>query len=303
MGIGVDFGGTKIEGVYLSPQGEERGRMRVPTPREDYHGSVRAVADLVRRVAAEAGVAVGQVGIGIPGSISPSTGHVRNGNATWLFHHAFDRDLSDALGTPVKLENDANCLVLSESIDGAAAGAASVFGVILGTGVGGGLVIHGRIVSGANGLGGEWGHIPLVARTQEELDGPTCFCGRRGCLETWLAGPALAADHARVNRLAQPAKAPEIVAAAAAGDPAATATLERHLQRLARMLAVIVNVIDPEVFVFGGGLSNMAHLYTDLEPAMMPHVFADRATIRLCPARFGDSSGVRGAARLWEMPQ
>jgi fructokinase len=300
MGIGVDFGGTKIEAVWLSPAGEERGRTRVKTPRHDYGGSVRAVADLVRHVEAQAGVAGEPVGVGIPGSISPRDGLVRNSNAVWLQGRPFDRDLSAALGRPVRVENDANCFALSESIDGAARGAASVFGAILGTGVGGGVVVNGEIVGGANGIGGEWGHIPLVAVTPEELRPERCFCGRHGCIEVWLAGPALAADFARAvgAGAGQGPGAAEIAGMAAAGDQEAQAALDRHLERLARMLALIMYVIDPEVIVLGGGLSNMGHLYERLEPAIQRHIFVPGTRVQVRRAVHGDSSGVRGAARL-----
>ncbi|HEU0221536.1 MAG TPA: ROK family protein [Paracoccaceae bacterium] len=302
MGIGIDLGGTKIEGVYLSHDGEERGRMRVQTPRHDYEGTVRAVAEVVRKVEEVAGVPGATVGVGIPGSISPTTGHVRNSNAVWLHGHQFDHDLTAALGRPVRVENDANCFALSEAIDGAAAGAGSVFGVILGTGVGGGIVIDGKILTGANGIGGEWGHIPLVAVDEAELLAPQCFCGLRGCLEMWLSGTGLARDFAHVVGTAPAPTAQEIVALAAEGDPEALAALDRHLARLARMLGLITNVLDPEVIVLGGGLSNMPHLYTDLVPAILPHVRADSPRIQVRKAKHGDSSGVRGAARLKPLP-
>ncbi|MEM9047851.1 MAG: ROK family protein [Pseudomonadota bacterium] len=301
MGLGVDLGGTKIEAVYLDAQGREHGRQRVATPRHDYDGTVRAVADLVRAVEKTAGLSDFPVGVGIPGSISPHTGFVRNANSVWLIGRPFDRDLAEALARPVRVENDANCFALSEAFDGAAAGAASVFGVILGTGVGGGVVIDGRIVTGANGIAGEWGHIPLAAATPEELNGPLCYCGRRGCLEVWLAGPALAADFARATGAGDAGPtAHDVVEMAGDGDADAQAALERHMQRLARSLGVVVNILDPEVIVLGGGLSNMPHLYTELEAAVMPHVFADKARIDIRKARHGDSSGVRGAARLME---
>ncbi|RMH46804.1 MAG: ROK family protein [Alphaproteobacteria bacterium] len=302
MGLGVDFGGTKIEAVWLAEDGSEHGRMRVPTPRGDYDASLRAVAELVARVEAAAGVRGAPVGVGIPGTIAPDSGLVRGGNATWLSGRAFDRDLAALLDRPVKVTNDANCFALSEALDGAGAGAPTVFGVILGTGVGGGLVIGGRLVEGANNVAGEWGHSPLPARSAEELDGPRCFCGRRGCLEVWLSGPAISADHARVLGLERAPAAPEIAAQAAAGDPAARATLDRHLDRLARSLGWVVNLIDPHVIVLGGGVSNMDHLYRDLAPRVLPHVMADRAHVEIRRARHGDSSGVRGAARLWELP-
>lgn len=303
MGIGVDYGGTKIEAVYLDAGGIERARMRVPTPRHDYAATVRAVADLVARVEQAAGVSGATVGVGIPGSLSPVTGHVRNSNAVWLHGHPFDRDLSAALGRPVLVENDANCFALSEATDGAGQGAASVFGVILGTGVGGGIVIGGRIVGGANGLGGEWGHIPLVATDTAELAAPRCFCGLRGCLETWLSGTGVARDFALSVGAGegQGPDAREIAEMAAAGDPEAQAAFDRHLARFARMLGLITNLLDPEVIVLGGGLSNLPHFYTDLVPAILPHVLgAETTRVSVRRAVHGDSSGVRGAARLGE---
>lgn len=300
MAIGVDFGGTKIEAVCLDAGGRETARIRVPTPRHDYEGSVRAVAGLVARVEAEADAAGAPVGVGIPGSISPHTGLVRNANSVWLIGKPFDRDLAQALGRPVRVENDANCFALSEALDGAAAGAASVFAVILGTGVGGGVVIDGRVVSGANGIAGEWGHNPLPVASADELPGPRCFCGRRGCLEVWLAGPSLAADFARAVGAGEAGpKLPEIVELARDGDPQAQAALDRHMARLARALGVVINILDPEVIVLGGGVSNLAHLYTGLADAVQPHVFADQARVDIRKAAHGDSSGVRGAARLW----
>ncbi|MEM9196900.1 MAG: ROK family protein [Pseudomonadota bacterium] len=301
MGLGVDLGGTKIEAVYLDAEGREHGRTRVSTPRHDYPGTVRAVADLVRRVEASANVEGLPVGVGIPGSISPHTGFVRNANSVWLIGKPFDQDLAEALGRPVRVENDANCFALSEAFDGAAAGAPSVFGVILGTGVGGGVVIDGKIVSGANGIAGEWGHIPLPVADASELNGPLCYCGRRGCLEVWLSGPAIAAEFGRVTGAGDAGPTShEIVELAGVGDPEAQGALDRHLQRLARSLGLIVNTLDPEVIVLGGGVSNMPHLYETLEAAVMPHVFADKARIDIRKARHGDSSGVRGAARLME---
>ncbi|RMF35133.1 MAG: ROK family protein [Alphaproteobacteria bacterium] len=300
MAIGVDFGGTKIEAVYLDEAGQERVRIRVPTPRHDYEGSVRAVAALIARVESEAGAPEAPVGIGIPGSVAPDTGLVRNGNTVWTIGRPFDRDIATAIGRPVRMENDANCFALSEATDGAGAGAGSVFGVILGTGVGGGLVIGGRLVGGARGVAGEWGHIPLVATEPDELGGPVCFCGRQGCLEVWLSGPGLEADFARSVGVGEGPGAAEIAALAAEGDPEAQAALDRHARRLARMLGVVINIVDPEVIVMGGGLSNMAHLYRDLPDLVRPHVLAEGAEVTIRPARHGDSSGVRGAARLWE---
>ena len=293
--VGVDFGGTKIEAIALGPSGAAAARRRVATPR-DYDASVAAVAALVADVERDAG-ARGTVGVGIPGTIVPATGLVKNANSTWLIGRPFGRDLEAALGRPVRLMNDANCFALSEATDGAAAGAGSVFGVILGTGVGGGIVLGGRVHVGANAIGGEWGHDPLPWPTPAELPGPACYCGRRGCLETWLSGPGLERDHAAVA--GDRRSAPEIAAAAAAGDAAAAATLARHRDRLARGLAMVINVLDPDVVVLGGGLSNLPGLADDTERALPAYVFSDTVLTRVVPHRHGDSSGVRGAAWLW----
>lgn len=294
MRIGIDLGGTKIEGVLLAPDGAEL-RIRVPTPTR-YSETLDAIADLVARLESESDRRC-TVGVGIPGSLSPSTGLVRNANSTWLAGHAFDVDLSARLKRPVRVTNDANCFALSEASDGAAAGADPVFGVILGTGVGGGLVMEGRVVEGASRIAGEWGHTPLPVVTAAELSGPPCYCGRRGCVESWLSGPALAADHQRVSghRLA----AEEIALRAASGDTDARATLARYVERLGRALAVVVNVVDPAVVVLGGGVSNLPDLAPAVERELRAHVFSDSPSVRVVRNRHGDSSGVRGAAWLW----
>ena len=294
--VGIDLGGTKIEIVALGDRDREVLRRRVPTPRDDYAGTVAAIGALVDAAEAALGGA-GTVGIGIPGSISPATGLVRNANSTWLNGKPLQRDLEARLRRPVRIANDANCFALSEAADGAGAGAESVFGVILGTGVGGGLAIGGRIVTGANGTAGEWGHIPLPGRGA--ADGPPrrCWCGRLDCIESFLSGPALERDHAEASGARIGAH--EIAARAVDGDPAAGAALARYADRLARALAMVVNLVDPDVIVLGGGVSNIGALRRDVPTLWERHVFSDRVGTRLAAAAHGDSSGVRGAARLW----
>jgi fructokinase len=298
--IGIDLGGTKIEAIALSPDGAEIARRRVATPR-DYGASLDAIAELVReleRAAAEAGT----VGVGIPGTVVPRTGLVKNANSTWLNGRPLGRDLEERLGRPVRLMNDANCFALSEATDGAAAGAAVVFGVILGTGVGGGIVVDGRCLSGANLIAGEWGHNPLPWLTPDEQPGPPCYCGRHGCVETWLSGPGFERDHA--EHTGRTLSGREIARAAASGDPGAVATLGRYHERLARALASLINVLDPDVVVLGGGMSNIAGL-AEAASALVPrYLFAagadsDPVVTRLARAAHGDTSGVRGAAWLW----
>ena len=297
MRIGVDLGGTKIEAVALDRDGVERAKLRRPSPRGDYPGTLAAIAELVGEVETAAGVGRSPVGVGMPGAVSPATGLVKNANSTWLNGQPFDKDLAAALSRPLRLANDADCLAISEASDGAAQGCAVVFGVILGTGVGGGVVVEGRLLKGANAIAGEWGHNPLPRPADHERPGPACYCGRFGCIETWLSGPALARDHEHVTgeRLAGPA----IVTAAEAGEAKAVATLARYEERLGRALAHIVNIIDPQVIVLGGGLSRVKRLYERVPTLMNPHVFSDQVATRILPARYGDSSGVRGAAWLW----
>lgn len=295
--IGVDLGGTKIEALALAPGGREVARKRIVSPRGDYDASISAIVGLTREVARMAGAEAAPVGVGTPGSTSPRTGLLRNSNSTWLNGKPFEADLARALGAPLRMANDANCFALSEAADGAGAGARSVFGVIVGTGTGGGLVVEGRPIAGANGVAGEWGHIPLPLMTKEEAEAPRCWCGARGCLETWLSGPALAKDHRRSTGEALTGQ--EISERAAAGDVAAQATLERHGERLGRGLSVIVNVFDPEVIVLGGGLSNLPGVADRALAALKPHVFSDHVATRIVVNRHGDSSGVRGAAWLW----
>ncbi len=296
MRIGIDLGGTKIEAIAIDPAGRELGRRRVPSPARDYDAIVEAIAGLVRGLEDELG-ARGTVGVGIPGVTSPATGLVKNANTTVLIGRPFDRDLAKRLDRPVRLANDANCFVMSEASDGAAAGARTVFGVILGTGVGGGLVIDHQIIVGANAIAGEWGHNPLPWPGDAERPGRRCYCGKDGCIETFLSGPGLAADFAAAS--GRSASAPEIVTAANDGDPDALAALERYEDRLARALATVINVVDPDAIVLGGGLSNVPRLYEQVPRRWGAYAFSDTVVTRLVPARHGDSSGVRGAAWLW----
>jgi fructokinase len=295
LAIGVDLGGTKIEVTALDEDGRERWRRRRPTPPADYDGTLEAIAGLVAEAEAELG-ARASVGVGHPGAISPSTGLLKNANATALNGRPFDRDLVARLGRPAAFANDANCLALSEATDGAGAGAAVVFAVILGTGVGGGVVAHGRVLGGANAIGGEWGHNPLPQPLDDERPGPACFCGRHGCVETWLSGPSLALDHRR--RFGESLTAPAILARAESGDHAAEASLRHYEDRLARGLAGVINLLDPDVIVVGGGLSNVGRLYPNVARRWQRYVFSDEVRTRLLPSRHGDSSGVRGAAWL-----
>jgi fructokinase len=290
--MGIDYGGTKVEYAVLGPDGAIRLRRRVASP-VGYDNAIPALAALVREAEAECGPV--SVGIGIPGVISPATGLVKNANSNALNGHALDRDLAAAIGRPVRVENDANCFALSEAADGAGAGARTVFGVILGTGCGAGLVVDGAVVAGRHRIAGEWGHNPLPWVRPEEFPLPRCWCGQIGCLETLLAGPSLARDcdgPGATDASALPARA-------AAGDATAAAALDRHLDRLGRGLAAVVNLLDPDVIVLGGGLSNMDHLYTGLPAAIGRYVFSDVATTPILRNRHGDSSGVRGAAWLW----
>jgi fructokinase len=298
MRIGIDLGGTKIAVIALGNQGEVRFEQRTATPRGDYAASLAAIRDLVAAAEAATGRR-GTVGIGMPGSLSPVSGRVQNANSTWLNGRPFKQDVEHVLGREVRLANDANCFALSEAIDGAAAGARSVFGVIIGTGCGGGLVFERQLIDGPRGIGGEWGHNPLPWMTADEHPGPACWCGLAGCLETFLSGPGLAADHTRHGGAALTAA--EIAELAQAGNAAAEATLARHASRLARGLAGVVNIFDPEVIVLGGGLSNMPHLYERLPPLMAPYLFAEDRRVDIRPPHHGDASGVRGAAWLWPL--
>lgn len=296
MRIGIDLGGTKIEGIVLGPDGAELARERVPTPAGDYRATLQAVAVLVAGLEADAG---GQcrVGIGMPGSFSRASGRVKNANSVCLNGQPMQRDLEALLGRPLRFANDADCLALSEATDGAAAGAGVVFGVIVGTGTGGGIVVDGRLLSGPNGIAGEWGHNPLPWPQAGELPGPACYCGLHGCIETWLSGPGLANDYLQAT--GDTVETLEIARRAQHGETAALASLARHADRMARALAGVINIVDPDVIVLGGGVSNIASLYVDIPSRWDRYVFSDRVDTRLEQARHGDSSGVRGAAWLW----
>ncbi len=297
MRIGIDLGGTKIEAVAIDNDGAVRLRWRVPAPRDSYPDTLAAIVELVRSVEDEVG-ARGTVGIGIPGTISSATGLVKNANSTWLIGQPLGDDLPRLLDRPVRFANDANCFALSEAVDGAAAGADVVFGVIAGTGVGGGVVVHRRVLVGVNGIAGEWGHNPMPAPRDGERPGPPCYCGRTGCIEQFLCGPALARDYIANGGRALTAQ--DIARSACAGDSLAEAVLARYEERMARALGSVINVLDPDVVVLGGGLSNIDRLYESVPKLWAPYVFSDTVTTRLVRAAHGDSSGVRGAAWLWD---
>ena len=298
--IGVDLGGTKIEAVALGPDGQELVRRRIPTPRNDYDGTLAAMAGLVESIEEDVG-SPGVVGVGMPGSVSRVNGLVKNANSVWLNGRPLAQDLAQVLPRPLRFANDANCFALSEAIDGAAAGHRVVFGVILGTGVGGGLALDGRAWDGLNGVSGEWGHNPLPWPRDDERPGPPCYCGKTGCLETFLSGPGLSRDHARVT--GERASAAEIAERAFEGNAEAEETLARYEDRLARGLASVVNVVDPEAIVLGGGLSQIGRLYERLPDLLPRYVFSDTVATPVLSPRHGDSSGVRGAARLWSLEE
>jgi fructokinase len=322
MRIGIDLGGSKIEGLVLGPDGQELARLRAETPQGDCDATIKAVADLVWALADDAGGADGvPVGVGIPGTLSPATGLVKNANSTCLIGRPLDQDLEHALGRPVHLANDADCFTISEAADGAGANFGVVFGVILGTGCGGGIAVDGQLVSGPNAIAGEWGHNPLPwpqvlegggdERPVDERPGPECYCGKRGCIETFVSGPGLERDYAQeagsdaaatgTNKMStgRSLTAAEIVVVADAGEAEAGAALSRYEHRLARALASVINVLDPGVIVLGGGMSNANRLYENVPALWAEWVFSDIVATELKPARHGDSSGVRGAAWLW----
>lgn len=294
--IGVDLGGTKIEAIALDFAGEVLARRRVATPAHDYGEIVRAVAALVRDIELETDRR-GTVGVGAPGSLSTRTGLVKGSNTQVVNGQPLDADLSGALGRPVRVENDANCFALSEAVDGAGQGARVVFGVILGTGVGGGVVVDGRLLTGRNRIGGEWGHTPLPWMTAEEFPGARCFCGHDGCIETFLSGPGLARDYAR--RSGESLGGPDIVSRAEAGERAALDALEAYQDRLARALAMVIDILDPDAVVLGGGVSNIARIYQGLRERVARHAFTDALDTKILRNVHGDSGGVRGAAWLW----
>jgi fructokinase len=296
MRIGIDLGGTKIEALAIDDEGSELARYRVDTPRDDYDATIEAMLGLVWRLEQETGI-TGSVGAGIPGSISAITGVVKNANSTWLNGRPLDRDLSSALGREVRVANDANCLAVSEATDGAAAGKHVVYGVILGTGCGGGVAIDGRVHAGPNGVGGEWGHNPLPWPKPEEIPGPACYCGKRGCLEMWVSGTGISMDYKNTTGRVKTAR--EIVEDVQAGNSEALATMDRFEDRLARGLATVINMLDPDIVVVGGGVSRVRHIYEELPKRLPQYVFGREMSTIVVPAKYGDSSGVRGAAWLW----
>lgn len=294
--IGVDLGGTKIEGALIRENGEIVERTRLPAPQGNYGDTLDAIAELVDLIAPNTRPDQ-PVGVGVPGSLSPASGLMRNANSTWLNGERLDMDLADRLGRPVRLANDADCFTLSEAVDGAGAGAASVFGVILGTGVGGGIAIEQKLLAGPNAIAGEWGHNPLPWPRDDERPGPECYCGRAGCIESWISGPSL--DKSLQENYNNQLNSLNIQSLYEQGDRGARRGLELYSDRAARALASVINIIDPEVIVLGGGLSNLAALYTLIPPRLEPYVFSDVIRTRIVENKHGDSSGVRGAAWLW----
>lgn len=300
MRIGFDYGGTKIAGVALGDNGEELAKGRVPTPRHDYEGGIVAIKALFATLESESGRTATSVGIGVPGAVDQDTGLISMGNSVWLHGQDLRKDLEIAINRPVKIANDANCFALSEAVDGAGKGARVVFGAILGTGVGGGIVVDGKPLVGVNSIGGEWGHMPLPEPMDDERPGPLCSCGKHGHTEAWLSGPSLAADYARRIGVSieDGPRAPEVITLSEEGDAAAIETLHRFEDRLGRSLATIINFLDPDVIVFGGGLSNVSRFYDTMPDHIRPHVFGDQFRTRILSNVHGDSSGVRGAAWL-----
>ena len=300
MRIGIDLGGTKIEGVALNDNdtGQELIRKRIKAPQGSYQNTLNAIVNLISDIETETQLK-GTVGIGIPGTISPQTGLVKNANSVWLIGHPLKKDLESLLKRNIRIENDANCFVVSEATDGAAKDAEIVFGVIIGTGTGGGIYIRGQSIIGANAIAGEWGHNPLPWPTKDELPGRDCYCGKQGCIETWLSGTGFANDHKDFNKRDNLIVAKEIVLLAKNGDKTAQASLQRYEERLAKSLASIINIIDPDVIILGGGMSNIQSLYLNVPKLWDQYVFSDHVTTKLVPPKYGDASGVRGAAWLW----
>lgn len=294
--IGVDLGGTKIEAIVLNQQGEEVSRMRVRTPSDDYQQILLSIADLVEEVE-ESLNEVATIGIGTPGAISPASGLLKNSNTVCMNGKPIKKDLISLLGREIRIANDANCFALSEAVDGAAAGAEVAFGVIVGTGTGGGIVINRNLLTGQHAIAGEWGHNPLPWPTEKELDGPQCYCGKKGCIETYLSGPAITKDHQAHG--GDKASAEQIVELAALGFERAEETLLRYEERMAKSLASVINILDPDVIVLGGGMSNIERLYTNVPKLLAKYVFSDEVNTPIVRPKFGDSSGVRGAAWLW----
>lgn len=299
MRIGIDLGGTKIEGIALNDAGKEIFRKRIDAPQAVYQNTVDAIVELVNEIENTIQDQA-TVGIGIPGTISTKTGLVKNANSTWLIGQPFHTDLEALLKREVRIENDANCFVVSEATDGAAENAEIVFGVIIGTGTGGGIYVRGQSIIGANAIAGEWGHNPLPWPTQDELPGRECYCGKQGCIETWLSGPGFSTDHQLRNFQPKKMTAKDVVSLALQGDEFAKESLEHYEERLAKSLATIINVIDPDVIVLGGGMSNIKQLYKNVPKRWGRYIFSDHVTTKLVPPKHGDSSGVRGAAHLWK---
>jgi fructokinase len=296
MRIGIDLGGTKIEALAIDNEGKELGRHRVDTPRSDYDATIKAMVGLVSRLEVETGN-LGSVGVGFPGSVSGITGLVKNSNSTWLNGRPFHRDLTSAMGREVRVANDANCLAVSEATDGAAAGRHVVFAVILGTGCGGGVAIDGHVHAGPNGVAGEWGHNPLPWQTAAEYPGPACYCGKRGCMEMWVSGTGIALDYKSATGRERTTR--EIMADFEAGDTVSAAVVDRFEDRLARGLAQVINILDPDVIVLGGGVSRVQHLYSTVPKKLAQYVFGGESSTAILQSMYGDSSGVRGAAWLW----
>jgi len=297
MRIGIDLGGTKIEGIALSENGEELLRKRVPTPASDYRATLQAISDLISDIESTLNKQ-GSVGIGTPGAISPATGSLKNSNSVCMNGKPVYQDLSSLLNRDIKISNDANCFALSEATDGAAAGEEVVFGVIVGTGTGAGVVVKGHVLGGPNAIAGEWGHNPLPWPQDNERPGPTCYCGKYGCIETWLSGPGMSRDYLDLSGQALEAK--HIVQLADKGEEAAEICLQRYEERMARSLAHVINILDPNVIVLGGGMSNIERLYSNVPSLWGQYVFSDRVDTKLVAPKYGDSSGVRGAAWLWQ---
>jgi fructokinase len=297
MRIGIDLGGTKIEAIALDEAGNTLVRRRIPTPQGEYAATIKAIVDLVTSIERYL-ERVGSVGVGIPGAISPATGLVKNANSTCLIGNPLQQHLAEALSREVRVANDANCFAISEATDGAARGAETVFGVIVGTGTGGGVVVAGHPLTGPNAIAGEWGHNPLPWPRKEELPGKECYCGKRGCIETWLSGPGFAQSYAQAT--GKMVSAEEIVILALQGERTAEQVLQDYEDRMARALASMINVLDPDVIVLGGGMSNIERLYRNVPRVWGEYVFSDQVATRLVPPLHGDSSGVRGAAWLWE---
>jgi len=296
MRIGIDLGGTKIEAIALSDEGETLMRHRVDTPSDDYSAILRAIADLTKHIENEC-AQTASIGIGTPGAISPGSQYLRNSNTVCMNGQLLKRDIEQCLNREVRMSNDANCFALSEAIDGAAKGASVVFGVIIGTGTGAGIVINGQVLTGPNAIAGEWGHNPLPWPKESEQPGPQCYCGKKGCIETFLSAPGLVADYQRTNGVLKSSK--DIVSLAKMHDFKASRCLQKYEDRLARGLATVINILDPDVIVLGGGMSNIGHLYKKVPDLLKQYVFSDTLNTRLLPPVHGDSSGVRGAAWLW----